>query len=264
MEETKEDELDLEAKEDALAEEDIDQEHPADHIVDDSIKNRLISKNGGTTVVEGKLDLDGNGQPDKGNTTSGKYVFDENNQMVELIYGKDFPYLDEQTQEPTPAKTQTSYTTGYDVVEKKTQENPTGATYLDAEGVAQPEPNNIYPAVAKPDGEYNLKKVEYEAENVQNPVSKAIGRTIAKDPAAQNYDDIKNDYLNVVITIWIEGWQKLENKTPVLDANGDPVLDNENNPTYTSEVSSIWNEDFMNSKFNVGFEFAVDSDENNN
>ena len=56
-------------------------------------------------------------------------------------------------------------------------------------------------------------------------VSKSIGKTVASD----------SNYLKVNITIWVEGWQEFAG-------------------------SSIWDKDYIDSTFDVGFEFATDID----
>ena len=57
--------------------------------------------------------------------------------------------------------------------------------------------------------------------------SKSIGSTVA-------FDDLNDEaYLNVDLTIWVEGWEPLD---------GNP----------------IWNEKYIGAKFQVGFEFAID------
>ena len=240
---------------DEAAEEDVDPQNPADHIKDGSKLNHLISRQGGTTVVEGKLDLDGNGQNDWGYTDNNKYGnFDETgNNYKELIYGRE--YADYEAANYV-SKVQRSYTSGNAVVQKKDDNHQNGRTYIDENGAEQAEPENIYPAVAEEDGDYRVKNLDYVDESSQTK-SKAIGQTIKKDPTAQNYDDIKDDYLNVVITVWVEGWHQLVSKTPVLDDQGQPVLDTEQNPTYSQKISSIWSADFIGSEFNIGFEFGV-------
>ena len=55
--------------------------------------------------------------------------------------------------------------------------------------------------------------------------SKSIGKTVASD----------SNYLKVNITIWVEGWQEFAG-------------------------SSIWDKDYIDSMFDVGFEFATDID----
>ena len=49
--------------------------------------NRLISKNGGSIAVNGKLDLDGDGELDQA-YTGNKYGFGDGNQLVDVIYGE--------------------------------------------------------------------------------------------------------------------------------------------------------------------------------
>ncbi|HHT67535.1 MAG TPA: hypothetical protein GX010_04910 [Erysipelotrichaceae bacterium] len=61
------------------------------------------------------------------------------------------------------------------------------------------------------------------------PISKSIGSTVASE----------TEYLNVVVTIWVEGWHKFNSG---------------------GGASSIWSADYINSKFNVGIQFAVDVD----
>lgn len=58
-----------------------------------------------------------------------------------------------------------------------------------------------------------------------NGVSKSIGQTLASD----------SEYLKVNITIWVEGWQEFDD-------------------------SPIWDADYINSQFDIGFEFATDID----
>ena len=49
--------------------------------------NRLISKNGGSIAVNGKLDLDGDGELDQA-YTGNKYGFGDGNQLVDVVYGE--------------------------------------------------------------------------------------------------------------------------------------------------------------------------------
>lgn len=59
--------------------------------------------------------------------------------------------------------------------------------------------------------------------NLTNTSGRSIGKTVAGDSAL----------LNIEITIWVEGWQQFDN-------------------------AAIWDVDYINSQFDVGFEFAVD------
>ena len=57
--------------------------------------------------------------------------------------------------------------------------------------------------------------------------------------------ETKDKYLNVVVTIWVEGWQKLAVPAPTQE-----------NPNATT-LSSIWSEDFIGSIFDVGMQFEA-------
>ena len=75
------------------------------------------------------------------------------------------------------------------------------------------------------DGDLDIKDA---SKKFDTDKSKALGSTVAAD----------DDFLNVDVTIWIEGWQTFKNAE---DKN-----------------VSMWDFDFIGSKFDVGFEFAVD------
>ena len=81
---------------------------------------------------------------------------------------------------------------------------------------------------------------EYTKEGETNPTSKCIGKTIA-------FDDMANEaYLNVVMTIWVEGWEPLPSPT-----TSDP-----------NAKSPIWNpSDYIGSMFDVGITFAVQTEQ---
>ena len=81
---------------------------------------------------------------------------------------------------------------------------------------------------------------EYEKEGEANPVSKCIGKTVA-------FNDMAHEaYLNVVMTIWIEGWEPLPSPT-----NSNP-----------DAKSPIWNpSDYIGSMFDVGITFAVQTEQ---
>ena len=167
--------------------------------------NRLISKNGGTTVTNGKLDLDGDGANDKA-YAGDKYGFDGST-LSEITYG-------EGVQESFTAKT----------------ENQTNQKYYDADN-AEAVDANVYSLVAKAEGEDSLNLVDNSLE-YDTGKSKSIGSTL-EDEA---------NFLNVDLTIWVEGWQK---------------FDDEEDPT---KFSSLWDGQFIDSEFQIGFEFAVDSE----
>ena len=97
--------------------------------------------------------------------------------------------------------------------------------YLDANEVEQTD--TAYPALV---GNDNNKLTDLKYTGPSGEVDKKIGSTVAGDQA----------YLRVKVTIWVEGWQKLSDY-------GSPA-----------KYSAIWDETkYINSKFNVGIQFAV-------
>ena len=101
----------------------------------------------------------------------------------------------------------------------------------------------IYPSMVESIENTNILKeesFEYIKEAETDPVSKRIGKTVA-------FDDMANEaYLNVVMTIWIEGWEPLPSPT-----NSDP-----------DAKSPIWNPlDYIGSMFDVGITFAVQTEQ---
>ena len=181
--------------------------------------NKLISKNGGTILTAGHLDLDGDGEMDKvnvGSDAGAKYGFGKDTAAEVVTYG---------------SGVQTSFSNKYDVAD--------GAyRALDAQ---QDTAEKVYPAVVESeDNHITLKdaSLTYAEEGVQDPVSKKIGRTYASAEAGQ-----EQKYLEVKVTIWLEGWQLLE----------EPVVANQE-PTY----SALWDAtDYIGSMFDVGMQFAV-------
>lgn len=166
---------------------------------EDQKVNRLISKKGGTTLTNGKLDLNGDGILDA-EYDSDKYGFGGND-ATDIIYGE-----------------------GEQVAFSNEQDVRAG-TYYDSEG-NELNDAEVYPMIVKNVGD--SLDIDEDSKEYDAGKSKAIGSTVASN----------SEFLNVEITIWVEGWQALE------DDNGDFL--------------SIWDEDYLQSKFNVGFEFAVD------
>ncbi len=183
--------------------------------------NRLISKDGGTVLTEGYLDLDGDGDLDEyvSGPSGVNYHFgdeDESNRHY-TAYGEG---------------TQTSY------CNKSTIQNGSYQTLHD-EVVNE----KVYPTVVETIPETNIlveESFEYTKEGETNPTSKCIGKTVA-------FNDMANEaYLNVVMTIWIEGWEPLPSPT-----NSDP-----------DAKSPIWNpSDYIGSMFDVGITFAVQTEQ---
>ena len=158
--------------------------------------NRLISKNGGTTLTNGKLDLDGDGNPDvKYDDKAVKYGFSAG--------------------EGTPI----TYGVGSQISFSSALNDQVNRTYYTSDGVAQTD-SNVYSMVAN-NSTNPLSSTKYNSS-----LTKSIGSTVAED----------DEYLNVDITIWLEGWQTL----------GD-------------DHKASWDiESFLNSKFDIGFEFTAE------
>ena len=214
--------------------------------------NRLISQNGGTTVVFGELDINGDGEKDKA-FTGDKYGFGPNNQEEVVLYGEE-------------NAVSTAYANSADIISKE------GRSYFDQNDEKQDEPEDIYPAIVEEvPNSLKLTKLEYtpaaeEPEEGEDPVEvqpvdKKIGTTVA---APDKKIDEVEDYLNVVMTIWVEGWQKFEvPEEPEEQPQGD-----EQDPQQGEEqeaepkVSSIWDGGYIDSMFNVGIQFAVQDELN--
>lgn len=187
----------------------------------DTAINRLISKDGGTILTEGYLDLDGDGDLDEyiAGPSGANYDFGDEDQIVRhyTTYGEG---------------TQTSY------CNKSTIQN---GSYETLQGDTIDE--KIYPTLVETVKNTNIlveESFEYTKEGEQEPTSKCIGKTVA-------FDDMANEaYLNVVMTIWIEGWEPLPSPT-----SSDP-----------DAKSPIWNpSDYIGSMFNVGITFAVQTEQ---
>ena len=179
--------------------------------------NRLISKDGGTILTEGYLDLDGDGDLDEyvSGQSGANYNFGDEDQIVHhyTAYGEG---------------SQNSY------CNKSIIQNGSYKT-LQGETVNE----KVYPTTVESIENTNILKeesFEYTKEGEQNPTSKCIGKTVA-------FDDVANEaFLNVIMTIWIEGWEPLPSPT-----NTDP-----------DAKSPIWNpSDYIGSMFDVGITFAV-------
>lgn len=179
--------------------------------------NKLISKNGGTILTEGHLDVGGDGDLDE---------------YIEGHHGPDYGFDDEEDIERYYVTygegTQTSYSNQYDI------KNNSYKT-LDGQIINE----KVYPSVVKSIEDSNVldeEDFEYQKEGEAAKTSKCIGKTVA-------FEDEQNEaYLNVVMTIWVEGWQPFPSPT-----TADP-----------NAKSPIWNaSDYIGSMFDVGIEFAV-------
>lgn len=170
--------------------------------------NFLISKNGGTTLTAGKLDLDGDGNPDKAYANDDPYGFG-GSALDEIEYGEG-------------AQVAYAASDANDLI---------SGEYYEEDNATPVAEDDIHPILAKSyEDSLKLDNLVYG----QNDTSKAIGETLADEA----------NFLNVDITIWVEGWQKFA----VLDEQGQP----------TGKYSSVWDASYIGSKFDVGFQFAID------
>ena len=159
--------------------------------------NFLLSKNGGTTMTNGKLDLDGDGNPDvKYDDKAVKYGFS--------------------TGESTPI----TYGVGQQVSFSSALDDASNVAYYNSDGTAAGTDEKVYSLVADASTD-PLSKTKYNS-----TISKSIGSTVEGD----------SKYLNVDITIWLEGWQTLGN-----------------------DHKASWDlATYLNSKFDIGFEFSAE------
>lgn len=187
-------------------------------------KNRLISSLGKEVATKGVLDIDGDGHNDQTYPENDEFGFGYDNQgnrntLSDVIYGDD---LDDSTEE-----IQRSY-------KATATDSVTGVKYTDEE-IAEAQQANpdfdkttddwkvepVYPGIVYSENNrlFNDSTKQY------TPVpSKAIGTTVAGS----------DSYLTVTVTIWVEGWQKLDNSE-----------------------TAIWDTKYIDSSFNVGIQFAV-------
>lgn len=197
-----------------------DDDDSQDHA--DSAFDRLISKDGGSILTKGYLDLDGDNIDDAittGSDAGAAYGFGQNNQSKKVVYGEGI---------------QTAYKADKDIED---------GSYVELDESVVNE--KVYPAVVKSVGNsivLDEDDFEYNKEGAAEATSKSIGRTIGYDASAANFEQ---EYLQVVLTIWLEGWQTLPAPT-----QADP-----------DAVSAIWNAaDYIGSMFDVGITFAVQAE----
>jgi hypothetical protein len=181
-------------------------------------KNKLISNQGKEIAVKGALDIDGDGDDDQAYPDADEFGFThDDNDLVDIIYGDDGN--DETREIQTSYKaTATDAVGGVHFTQDEIDNAQQGdAAYQKTTDDWKVEP--VYPALAYSEN----NKLYNESDKASTPdSSKAIGKTVASN----------NSYLTVKVTIWVEGWQELEG-------------------------SAIWDFKYINSKFNVGIQFAV-------
>ena len=191
--------------------------HVASSYVDGGAKKdyKLISNQGGSTVTHGKLDLDGDGKVDIYFPDDDEFGFEHTDaQLVQADYGD--------------AKTQTAF---------KADKTGGDHSYFNENDVATNE--TVYPALVDADANsYDLKNTAKQ--NIPNvgDVEKYIGKTNAADAGS---------YLEVTVTVWVEGWHRFDYST----REGSPRFD------------AIWDANLVDAKFDLGIQFAIDEVENN-
>ena len=193
----------------------------------DSTFNRLISKDGGSILTKGYLDLDGDSRDDT--------YFNDGNHGAAYGFGNSASIA--------ASTKKVVYGEGIQTAYKAATEGVAQHSYKELDESVVNDP--IYPAVVKSKNNSTVldeEDFEFTKEGASEKTSKCIGHTIAYDKTSADWEQ---KFLNVTITIWLEGWQTLPAPTPS-DANA---------------VSSIWNAaDYIGSMFDVGIQFAVQAE----
>ena len=126
------------------------------------------------------------------------------------------------------SKTYIDYGSGEQVAFSAEQDQRSGS-YYDEEGGNPNGEMVVYPLVVGSDDTNSAKLTKKEYDTGK---SKCLGSTT----------DVGDKFLNINVTIWVEGWQKLEQPG-------------------SSKYYSVWDAGaFVASEFEVGFRFAVDVD----
>ena len=182
------------------------------------IKNKLISNQGKEIATKGALDIDGAPGVDQVYPDGDEFGFaHDENDLIDVIYGDDGNDSTKEIQSSYKANA-TDYVAGAHYTQQEIDDAQPGDP---AEGKTtddwKVEP--VYPAIV-----YSKDNVLYNnSEANSSPESgKSLGKTVAGDAA----------YLTVTVTIWVEGWQPLDD-------------------------NAIWDAKYIKSKFNVGIQFAV-------
>ena len=242
---------------------------------EDNAVNHLISKNGGTTLTHGKLNLGRGSDFDKTYDEGDDWGFDGSSyHYVEYGAGSQNSYAaaaDQQQgryyEEEAPASgwKENALSTGdvapdnangedgdfyLDTAENKLYKKAAGAWAVFADylsGAADPdldtENTNNFDYYLKT-GENKLFLRALPTEETVEPVLAGLGSD-ANNPLKLDkltadkvigQTDANADYLNVDVTIWVEGWQKFN-----IDGS----------------LSSIWKKNLIGAMFDVGLQFAV-------
>ena len=186
-------------------------------------KSRLISNLGKEVETKGKLDLDNDGKNDQAYPDNDDFGFGytddtytQRNQLSDVIYGDDGDASTRDVQSSynvSAAKGSSGIPFSQEEIDAATEGDPAyGKTTDDW----KTEPVNQLVVYS----ENNILYDNTEKESLTG--NRAIGKTIASN----------SNYMTVTVTIWVEGWQKLD---------GD----------------AIWDADYIDSSFNVGIQFGV-------
>ena len=235
----------------------------------DTKENRLVSNSGGRIYTSGLLDLDGDGHADRAYPDTDEFGFkDEKGETLQAItygsgtqesyansenfvagtkwsdadlaaandnaYGKSVDDWKEEpvyfAQDEIDAAQEGDAAYGKTVNDVKTAGVHWTQDEIDLANAAHEKTTNdwkvdpVHPVKVTSDGN-KIENLDYDDDDNDETakLSKAIGKTMAAD----------DDFLTVTVTIWVEGWQKLDG-------------------------SAIWDaKDYIGSKFNVGIQFAV-------
>ena len=186
-------------------------------------KDKLVSAEGKAIDVKGKLDLDADGNPDQAYPENDEFGFgytddtyQDRNQLQDIVYGDDGDDTTEEIQTSyniTSAKGEPGTHYSQEEIDAAQEGDPAyGKTTDDWKS----EPVNQLVVYS----ENNILYDNSDKESLSN--NRAIGKTVASE----------TNYLNITVTIWVEGWQKLEG-------------------------NAIWNANYIKSLFNVGIQFGV-------
>ena len=236
--------------------------------------NKLISKQGQDVLTKGALDIDADGKNDQAYPDNDEFGFKHTDaQLVDVIYGDDGDNSTDEIQtsyanatDPVqgvkwtqPELDAAAVAYGKTIADVKIE----GTTFTQEEIDAAQEGDDAY---GKTTADWKVEPVYFTQEEIDlantahnktvddwkvAPIDPALVyaevndnklyNTSAKDNSALAESKLIGktvagtaSYLEVTITIWIEGWQKLDNGTAIWDAVK-----------------------YIGSKFNVGIQFAV-------
>ena len=182
--------------------------------ISDAIRVHFSAKQDGSTVVRNFL-----ASKKGGTTVTHGYLDLDADPGIDYEFDDGYGYDDSKTYIDYGAGEQVSFSAEVD---------QRAGTYYDGEGALQDEAV-VYPLVAGLDANNTAKLAKKEYDTGK---SKCLGSTT----------EAGDKFLNIDVTIWVEGWQKLQQPN-------------------STNYSSVWDAGaFIASEFEVGFRFAVDVD----